>query len=210
MSTDWHSGGSFWRTYAIPRLSIPSICITDGADAVRGSRFFNSTPSVCLPCGSALAATWNISLMQRLGTLMGEECRAKKAHVLLAPTINIPRSPLAGRIHECYGEDPYLAGMLAGWFIRGIESTGVTATVKHFVCNDQEQGIFAMDCVVSQRALREIYLQPFALAIAIGKPGALMTAYNKINGTHVTDSVALVRDLLRRDWQYGGLVMSDW
>jgi beta-glucosidase len=133
--------------------------------------------------------------MQRLGTLMGEECRAKKAHVLLAPTINIPRSPLAGRIHECYGEDPYLAGTLAGWFIRGIESTGVTATVKHFV---------------SPRALREIYLQPFALAIAIGNPGALMTAYNKINGTHVTDSVVLVRDVLRRDWKYSGLVMSDW
>ncbi|PSN70286.1 beta-glucosidase J [Corynespora cassiicola Philippines] len=204
------SGGSFWRTHAIPRLSIPSLCITDGADAVRGSRFFNSTPSICLPCGSALAATWNTSLMQRLGALMGDECRAKKAHVLLSPTINIPRSPLAGRIHECYGEDPYLAGMLAGFFIRGVQEEGVVATVKHFVCNDQEQGIFAMDCVVSERALREIYLRPFELAIELGQPGAVMTAYNKVNGTHVTESVDLLRDLLRGEWKYQGLVMSDW
>ncbi|KAI4948005.1 hypothetical protein J4E86_008523 [Alternaria arbusti] len=204
------SGGSFWRTLAIPRLSIPSLCITDGADAVRGSRFFNSTPSVCLPCGSALASTWNPELLQRLGTLMGEECCAKKAHVLLAPTINIPRSPLAGRIHEYYDEDPYLAGMLAGMFIRGVEGTGITATVKHFVCNDQEQGIFAMDCVVSQRALREIYLRPFELAMKVGRPGALMTAYNKVNGVHVTDSVELLKGVLRGEWGYQGLVMSDW
>jgi beta-glucosidase len=100
--------------------------------------------------------------------------------------------------------------MLAGWFVRGIESTGITATVKHFVCDDQEQGIFAMDCVVSQRALREMCLRPFAMVMAIGNPGALMTAYNKVNGTHVTDSVALLRDILRKDWKYDSLVTSDW
>ena len=100
--------------------------------------------------------------------------------------------------------------MLAGMFIRGIEGTGITATVKHFVCNDQEQGIFAMDCVVSQRALREIYLRPFELAVKVGRPGALMTAYNKVNGLHVTDSVELLKGVLRGEWGYQGLVMSDW
>ncbi|OCK87863.1 glycoside hydrolase family 3 protein [Cenococcum geophilum 1.58] len=207
---DLLAGGEFWRTYAVPRLGIPSLCITDGADAVRGSRFFNSTPSVCLPCGEALAATWNVELLQQLGALMGDECRVKKAHVLLSPTINIPRSPLAGRAHECFGEDPYLSGVLAGYFCRGVQEKGIIATPKHFVCNDQEQGIFSMDCLLTQRALREIYLLPFMLAIKLGNPGALMSAYNKVNGVHVIDSTYLLREVLRKEWKFRGLVMSDW
>lgn len=177
---------------------------------MRGSRFFNSTPSVCLPCGEALAATWNVELLQQLGALMGDECRVKKAHVLLSPTINIPRSPLAGRAHECFGEDPYLSGVLAGYFCRGVQEKGIIATPKHFVCNDQEQGIFSMDCLLTQRALREIYLLPFMLAIKLGNPGALMSAYNKVNGVHVTDSTYLLREVLRKEWKFRGLVMSDW
>ena len=177
---------------------------------MRGTRFFNSTPSACLPCGEALAATWNDDLLYQLGKVMGAECRAKKAHVLLAPVINIPRSPLAGRTHECFGEDPFLSGVLAGRFCRGVQEQGIIATLKHFVCNDQEQGIFSMDCILTQRALREIYLRPFMLAMKTGDPGAIMTSYNRVNGLHVADNKDLLDSVLRNEWSFRGALISDW
>ena len=165
---------------------------------------------MCLPCGEALAATWDEDLLYQLGKVMGAECQAKKAHVLLAPNINIPRSPLAGRAHECFGEDPYLSGVLAGGFCRGVQEQGIIATPKHFVCNDQEQGIFSMDCILTRRALREIYLRPFMLAIKAGDPGAILTSYNKVNGVHVADSKYLLDGILRKEWDFRGAVISDW
>ena len=141
---------------------------------------------------------------------MGGECRAKKAHVLLAPNVNIPRSPLAGRTHECFGEDPFLSGVLAGRFCRGVQEQGIVTSPKHFVCNDQEQGIFSMDCILTQRALREIYLRPFQLAIKIGDPGAILTSYNKVNGLHVADNKYLLDSVLRKEWKFRGAVISDW
>jgi beta-glucosidase-like glycosyl hydrolase len=148
--------------------------------------------------------------LQDLGRLMGDECRAKKAHVLLSPTINLPRTPLSGRAPECLGEDPVLSGTLAGYLIRGIQENGVVATPKHFVCNDQEQGIFSMDVLITQRAMRELYMLPFMLAIKLGNPKAIMVAYNKVNGIHVSESKYLLQNVLREEWKFQGALISDW
>lgn len=141
---------------------------------------------------------------------MGDECHAKGAHVLLGPTINMQRGPLGGRGFESLSEDPVLAGLGAASVVAGVESKNVTATIKHFVCNDQEHERMAYDAQVSERALREMYLMPFQLVHKEGKPGAFMTAYNKVNGTHVSENKKIIDDILRKEWGFKGLVMSDW
>ncbi|KAF2128277.1 glycoside hydrolase family 3 protein [Dothidotthia symphoricarpi CBS 119687] len=204
------AGSDFAHTFPIPRLGIPALRTSDGPNTVRGTRFFNSTPTICLPAGPALAATWNRALLQEIGGLLGDECIAKGSHVLLGPCINIPRSPLGGRGQEAFGEDPMLAGVLAAYMCRGMQEKGIIATPKHFVCSDQEQGCFSMNCIVTERALREIYLMPFMLAIKLGDPGAIMAAYNKINGIHVSEDKRILQTILREEWGFQGLVMSDW
>lgn len=191
-------------------MGIPSIRLSDGPNGVRGTRFFDSVPSSCLPCGTALGATFDSDLLHRIGHLLAAEAKAKGAHVILGPTINIPRAPLGGRGFESYSEDPYLAGILAGEYCKGVQEKGIVATLKHFVCNDQEHQRMAYNAIVTDRALREIYLLPFQIAIAKSQPGAVMTAYNKVNGTHVSESSQLLQDILRDEWQWDGLVMSDW
>lgn len=141
---------------------------------------------------------------------MGRETIAKGAHVLLGPTVNIQRSPLGGRGFESFSEDPVLSGQIAAAMIKGIQETGVSACIKHFVCNDMEHERQAVNCVVSERALREIYLAPFAIAIREARPWALMSSYNKINGLHVSESKRLLTDVLREEWGFDGLTMSDW
>lgn len=148
--------------------------------------------------------------MYSAGLLIGEECLAKGAHAWLGPTINIQRSPLGGRGFESYSEDPFLSGMLASNIIRGVQSKGPLATLKHFVANDQEEDRKKVDSIVSQRALREIYLLPFQLALKYGKPAAIMTAYNKLNGTHCSENRELLDGILRTEWGFDGLVISDW
>ena len=141
---------------------------------------------------------------------MGKEAVAKGAHVLLGPTINIQRSPLGGRGFESIGEDPVLAGLGAAAIVRGIQSTGVAAAIKHFVCNDQEHERNLYDARISERALREIYLMPFMLALRDAYPKTFMTAYNKVNGTHVSENAKIIQEILRGEWGWKGLVMSDW
>lgn len=141
---------------------------------------------------------------------MGEESKAKGAHVILGPTINIQRSPLGGRGFESLSEDPVLAGVGAASVINGIQETGVVATIKHFVCNDQEHERNAVDSIVTERALREIYMKPFQIAVRDSNPGSFMTAYNKVNGTHVSENSKILKDTLRGEWGWEGLVMSDW
>ena len=141
---------------------------------------------------------------------MGNEAKAKGVHVLLGPCINMQRSPLGGRGFESLAEDPVLTGLGAGALINGIQATGVQATIKHFVCNDQEHERNAYSAQVTERALREIYLSPFQIAIRDSKPTCLMTAYNKVNGQHVSESRRLLQDVLRDEWGWKGLVMSDW
>jgi len=163
-----------------------------------------------LPCGTALGATFDTALLVELGHLQAQEAKAKGAVVALGPTLNIQRGPLGGRGFESFSEDPLLSGVMAGHYCRGMQQENIAATLKHFVCNDMEHERTGVSVLVTQRALREIYLMPFMLAISIGDPRAIMTAYNKVNGTHVSESPALLQKILRDEWGYKGLVMSDW
>lgn len=203
-------GKDFWHTHPISRLNVPSIRLTDGPNGVRGTKFFNGVPAACLPCGTGLAATWDTTALRAAGKLIGQECVAKGAHCWLGPTVNIQRTPLGGRGFESFSEDPYLSGKLAASYIQGCQSTGVISTIKHFVANDQEHQRQSVDCVISQRALREIYLLPFQIAIKEAKPGAVMTAYNRVNGLHASENDWLLQKVLRKEWCADVLVMSDW
>lgn len=141
---------------------------------------------------------------------MGDEAIAKGTHVILGPTINIQRSPLGGRGFESFSEDGILSGTLAGHYCQGIQEKGVAATLKHFVCNDQEHERMAVDSLVTDRALREIYLMPFQVALRVCRAKCFMTAYNKVNGTHLSENKAILQGILRDEWGWDGLVMSDW
>lgn len=203
-------GIDFWHTAPVHRLNIPSIRLSDGPNGVRGTRFFNGIPAACFPCATALGATWDTDLLTDVGRLMADEAIAKGAHVVLGPTINIQRSPLGGRGFESFSEDGVLSGTLAGYYSKGMQEKGVGATLKHFVCNDQEHERLAVDSLVTQRALREIYLLPFQVAMRICPTACIMTAYNKVNGTHVSENRDIITDILRKEWGWDGLVMSDW
>jgi beta-glucosidase len=204
------AGVDFWHTKALPEHGVPSLRLSDGPNGVRGTSFFNGIPAACFPCGTGLGATWDIELLYKVGVMMGEESIAKGAHVLLGPTINMQRSPLGGRGFESLSEDPVLAGLGAAALVSGIQSKGVAATVKHFVCNDQEHQRMAYDAQVSQRAFREIYMLPFQIAVRDAHPYAFMTAYNKVNGTYCSENRSILQDILRDEWKWKGLVMSDW
>jgi beta-glucosidase len=209
-TADQIPGRDWWHTVPLPQHGVPSIRVSDGPNGVRGTKFFNGVTAACFPCGTALAATWDTPLLHSAGVLMGQEAIAKGAHVILGPTINIQRSPLGGRGFESLSEDPVLAGLGAAALVKGIQSTGVVATIKHFVCNDQEHERNGTDARVTERALREIYALAFQLVVRDGKPGAFMTAYNKVNGLHVSENPKILKDLLRGEWGWEGCVMSDW
>lgn len=206
------AGKTTWSTAAIERLSIPSVHMTDGPAGARGGTFpgvGTQTTSIAIPCGAALGATWNTGLVEQLGAVLGGETRRKGSHLLLAPTVNLHRSPLGGRNFECYSEDHLLSGKIAAAFIRGVQSQGVASTVKHFVGNDQEYERMSVDVVVDQRTLREMYLLPFELAVREGNVLAVMTAYNRLNGTYCAENEPLFR-ILRDEWGFEGIVMTDW
>ncbi|XXH01797.1 hypothetical protein Hte_008158 [Hypoxylon texense] len=207
---DLLSGVDFWHTKAIPRLGIPSLRMSDGPNGVRGSRLFNGVPAACTPCGTGLAATWDVHMIEDIGQMMGKEAIAKGASLLLGPTINIQRSPLGGRGFESFSEDPVLSGKLAASIVRGIQSTGVVSVIKHFVGNDQEEQRQRSDSIIPGRALREVYLLPFQIAEKEAKPNGYMTAYNKVNGTHVSENRQIIQEILRDEWGFDGLVVSDW
>ncbi|GAA5868555.1 hypothetical protein JCM8547_003185 [Rhodosporidiobolus lusitaniae] len=204
------SGKDLWHTVAIPRLGIPSVRMSDGPSGVRGQKFFDGTPAAVTPCGTGLAASFDRDLVERIGEALGQESRAKGAAVILAPTTNTARSPLGGRGFESFSEDAVLSGELAGAYIRGVQSQGVVATLKHYVANDQEHKRYETDSIIPARALREVYLEPFRLAIRNSQPHAIMTAYNRVNGIHVSEDKFLLDDVLRKEWGWDGLVVSDW
>ncbi|KAF7193791.1 putative beta-glucosidase I [Pseudocercospora fuligena] len=204
------SGTDFWHLAGVPRLGIPAIRTSDGPNGVRGTKFFNGVPAACLPCGTALGATWDVDLLRKGGELMGREAIAKGASVLLGPTVNMQRSPLGGRGFESYSEDPVLAGNLAAASVSGIQSTGVSATLKHFVCNDLEDKRMSSNSILSERALREVYLLPFQIAQRDAQPWSYMTSYNLVNGLHASENPKLLQKILREEWGFDGLVMSDW
>lgn len=204
------AGIDFWHTKALPEHGVPSVRLTDGPNGVRGTKFFNGIPAACFPCGTAMGATFNKDLLEEAGKKMGEEAKGKSAHAILGPTINMQRSPLGGRGFESIGEDPFLAGLGAAALVRGIQSTGVQATIKHFLCNDQEDKRMGVQSILTERALREIYALPFQLTVRDAYPSAFMTAYNGINGTMCSENPKYIEDMLRKEWGWSGLVMSDW
>ncbi|KKA30321.1 hypothetical protein TD95_003389 [Thielaviopsis punctulata] len=204
------AGIDFWHTKAVPKLGVPSIRFSDGPNGVRGTKFFNGVPAACFPCGTGLGSTFNTELLEEAGRLMGAEAKLKSAHLILGPTINMQRSPLGGRGFESFSEDPVLSGLGAAALVRGIQSTGVMATAKHFVCNDQEHKRNATNSIVSQRALREIYAMAFQILVRDAEPGAFMCGYNGVNGTFCSENKELLEDMLRKEWGFTGVVMSDW
>lgn len=202
-------GTGAWHSTAVERLGIPSLKVTDGPHGARGEARRGET-SAAFPVGVALAATWDPDLIRAVGSAIGEETKSKGAQVLLGPTVNIHRSPLAGRNFECYSEDPYLSGRIATAFVEGLQSQRVGACVKHFACNDSEFQRFTMSSEVGDRALREIYLRPFEMAVTEADPWSIMGAYNRVNGTYACSNRRLLTEILRGEWGFRGFVVSDW
>ncbi len=205
------AGRDFWSTAPVDRLGIPAVGLTDGPNGARGMGLpgVGLSASACTPCGAGLGATWDVELLERVGALIGREARAKDCHVLLAPTVNIHRSPLGGRTFEAFSEDPFLSGRLAVAYIRGVQSQGVAATVKHLAGNESERERMTADSVIDERTLREIYLLPFEMAVRDGDVLAVMTAYNRLNGIWCGENAPLL-DILRQEWGFDGIVMTDW
>jgi beta-glucosidase len=204
------AGQDMWSLPALPEIGLRSLVMSDGPIGVRGVRWTADDPSVALPSPTALAATWDPELARRAGVLLAQEARRKGVHVLLAPTVNLHRSPLGGRHFECYSEDPYLTGVIGTGYVAGVQSGGVGTTVKHFVANDAETDRFTVDNLVSERALRELYLAPFEAIVANARPWGVMTAYNTVNGTTMTEHRHLVEEVLRGEWGFDGFNVSDW
>ncbi|KAF2797609.1 glycoside hydrolase family 3 protein [Melanomma pulvis-pyrius CBS 109.77] len=204
------AGADFWRSMPIPDKGIPSIKTTDGPNGARGEFFTNGTPAALFPCGISMASTWNLDLIEQVGQHLGDETKARGANVLLAPTICMHRSPLGGRNFESYSEDPYLTGKLAASYVRGLQSKGIAATIKHFVGNEQETQRQAYNAVIAERPLREIYLKPFEIAVREASPWALMSAYNMINGVHADEYEHSLKNILRGEWGWEGAIISDW
>jgi len=204
------AGTELWYSTGVPRLGIPAFRMADGPNGVRGVWSEMSPTSAATPVGMALGATWNPELVEKIGNVLADEVKDKSAHVLLAPTVNIHRTPIAGRNFECFSEDPYLSGMLASAYIKGLQDKGVGATIKHFVTNDQEYERNSMSSEVDERTLREIYLEPFRIAIRNANPWAVMSAYNRVNGHYACEYDHTLLDILKGEWGYKGIVMSDW
>ncbi|GAA5903810.1 beta-glucosidase [Sporobolomyces salmoneus] len=205
-------GKDFWSFEDVlqGKIKVPAVRTSDGPNGIRGRNFFNGVPASCFPCGTGLAASFDVNQMKRVGGALADEARAKSAHVVLGPTCNIQRSPLGGRGFESYSEDPLLSGLVASSYINGLQEKGVAACIKHFVCNDQEFERFSMDSVVGARALREIYLEPFRLAVKHSQPKSFMTGYNRMNGVHCSEDKELLEGIVRGEWKWDGLIMSDW
>jgi beta-glucosidase len=205
-------GGTGFTTQPIARLGVPPMAMVDAGQGVRGGMDSTQGPATAFPCGAAMGSTWDVELLHRLGEAIGEEARNKGtgSQVLLGPAVNIHRTPLGGRNGEYVSEDPFLTARLAVAYIQGMQDTGVAACIKHFACNNQEHERFEVNATVGERALREIYLPAFEAGVKEGKVWTLMSSYNKVNSLHASANPALLTDILKREWGFDGLVMSDW
>ena len=211
------SGRDFWSTTEYKEYGIPSIFLADGPHGVRKQAAASdhlglnpSIPATCFPTTATMANTWNEDLGEKLGECLGEEAAAQGVNVLLGPGMNIKRNPLCGRNFEYFSEDPYLAGKMAAAYVRGIQSKGVSACLKHFAVNNQEERRMVIDSVVDERTLREIYLTGFEIAAEEGKPKTVMSSYNRLNGAFANESMHLLREILRDEWGFDGVVVTDW
>ena len=210
-------GQGEWQTWPIPRLGIPSMYCSDGPHGIRKQAgagdhlgLNESLKATCFPTAATVANSWDVALGEKIGRALGEEAMAEDVHILLGPGMNMKRSPLCGRNFEYFSEDPHLAGKMAAAYVRGIQSKGVRSCIKHFAVNSQEERRMAMDAVVDERTLREIYLTAFEIAIKEGKAKALMTSYNEVNGEYANENAHLLLDILRGEWGYDGMVVTDW
>ena len=211
------SGKDFWQTEAVKRLNIPSIFLSDGPHGIRKQAaaadhlgLNASIPATCFPTAVTMANSWNLELGEEMGKALGEEARTQKVNILLGPGMNIKRDPRCGRNFEYFSEDPYLAGKMAAAYVRGIQSEGVSACIKHFACNNQETRRMVYDSIVDERALREIYLTGFEIAVKEGKPMSIMTSYNRLNGDYTNENYHLLKEILRDEWGYDGFIVTDW
>ena len=211
------SGKGEWQTRDFERLGIPSIFCSDGPHGIRKQAgagdhlgLNESVPATCFPTAATIANSWNEELGEELGKTLVEEAMAEGVNVLLGPGLNIKRSPLCGRNFEYFSEDPYLAGKMAASYVKGIQSQGVYACPKHFAVNSQELRRMAMNSVLDERTLREIYLTGFEIAVKEGKAKTIMSAYNEVNGTYANENKHLLTDILRDDWGFDGIVITDW
>ena len=210
-------GKNEWQTRAFPKQGICSICFSDGPNGVRRQAgdgdhlgLNEALPATCFPTGATIANSWDNALAQEVGQALGEEAAQLGVDVLLGPGLNIKRSPLCGRNFEYFSEDPYLSGKLAAAYLRGMRQAGISGCLKHFAVNSQEQRRMAMNAVVDERTLREIYLTGFEIAVKEGQPGAVMSSYNQVNGTYANENVHLLKEILRKEWGYAGIVVTDW
>ncbi len=204
------TGKDFWHTAALDRLGIPPLLLSDGPTGLRKMKGFGNITAICYPSAAAIASSWDKEGTKAFGEKLGDECRAERVSVLLGPGVNIKRSPLCGRNFEYYSEDPFLAGTLAANYINGVQSKGVGTSMKHFAANSTEDFRFKADSIVDERALREIYLRGFEIAVRHAQPWTIMMAYNKINGKYCTENSWLMTDVLRGEWGFQGLTVSDW
>ncbi|MFC1452947.1 glycoside hydrolase family 3 N-terminal domain-containing protein, partial [Verrucomicrobiota bacterium] len=207
------SGANDWETATVERLDVAPVVMTDGPHAVRATdkgRNKKVGKTTFFPTGVSFAASWNPDLIERVGRALAEETLAMGCDVLLGPCVNIVRAPLAGRNFESYGEDPILAGRIGTAFVRGVQSKGVGASLKHFACNNQEIHRGRGSSEVDERTLREIYLRQFEMIVKEAKPWTVMCSYNRINGVYASENDALLNCVLRQEWGFDGVVISDW
>ena len=189
----------------IPRLNLPRLKMADGPIGVR-----NFGPATAFAGGVTLTATWNPALAELVGIELGRDSRAKGVHFLLAPGVNIYRAPMNGRNFEYFGEDPFLASRMAVSYIKGVQSQGVSATIKHYLGNNSEFDRHNTDSIIDERTMREIYLPAFEAAVKEAHVGAIMSSYNLTNGLHMSQNKYLLTDVLKKEWGFDGLIMSDW
>ncbi len=210
-------GSDFWHTASVERLGIPAVMVADGPHGLRKQPdeadhvgLGGANPATCFPTASALGSSWDVDLLRTVGEALGRETRAEDVAVLLGPGINIKRSPLCGRNFEYLSEDPLLSGVLGTAFVQGVQSQGVGTSVKHYAVNNQETDRVRVSADVDERTLREIYLPAFERVVREAQPWTVMCSYNKVNGTHVSQDPWLLTEVLRDEWGYDGLVVSDW
>jgi beta-glucosidase len=207
------SGDGWWKTHAIDRLQIPSICMTDGPHGLRkvqGAGLSTSVPATCFPTASALASSWDTELIRQVGVALAQESQASDVQILLGPGVNMKRSPMGGRNFEYFSEDPVLAGKMAAAYIQGAQSQGVGTSLKHYAANNQEFERMATSSNLDERTLHEVYLPAFEIAVKEAQPWSVMAAYNPVNGTHAAENGILLREILRTQWGFHGFVVSDW
>ena len=211
------TGKDFWQTKDIPELGIPSLFLADGPHGLRKQvaaadhlGLNASLNATCFPTAAAMANSWNEELGEKMGEALGTEAASMSVNVLLGPGTCMKRNPRCGRNFEYFSEDPYLAGKMAAAYIRGIQTAGTSACVKHFAGNNQEERRMANDSVMDERTLREIYLTAFEIAVKEGKTQCVMSSYNKVNGVYANENMHLMREILRDEWGFEGVVVTDW